>query len=143
MPDTEKAGDLWVVSPIVPPRDADLLNRDKRVARLPAKWWARLAELGSEADNVSEAKADRSYAAACLIRWSMEHKTPAPIAEGPDYKDENMPQSSLSLAEFRWDLIDAEAKARNLSRNKVILGHLKRAFDSEDAEAASKKRSKK
>ncbi len=114
------------MSPVVPPKDPDREDLTKGVVRLPRSWWDRIDAICRAED------AEPSQVVLWLVRYSLGEPSPAPYAEGPELKKTH--QSSVTLPEHRWDEIDAEAKARGLSRNKVFQAHLSRGFAKYDEE---------
>jgi hypothetical protein len=120
---------------VVQPSDPDLRDTIRSVARLPTSWWAKLDEMEREVPS------ERLYLVIQLVRHSQAQPGTPPLPEGPEFL--KMEQSTVKFTEERWGMIDAEAKRRGLSRNRVLQAHLARGFKAYDADRAAESKPKK
>ncbi len=127
-----------VLEPLVPflvqPSDVDLRDTVKSVMRLPKAWWAKLDQIEKDAP------CERLYVIIQLVRWSQAQAEPAPLPEGPEFF--KMSQSAVKFTKERWDLLDAEAKRRGLTRNRVLQAHLARGLREYESLRASEQKPK-
>jgi predicted DNA-binding ribbon-helix-helix protein len=123
-----------LLSPVVEPPDPDTHDLVKGPVRLPRSWWVELDDVA--ADTACE----KTYLIVQLIRWSLKQPSLAPLPESPELLKGK--QSSIRLTQKRWDELDAEAKRRGYSRNKVFQAHLRRALDEHHRERPKPTRAK-
>lgn len=112
------------MSPVIQPPDPDLEGLVKKSTYLPKSWWERLQRMSRET------RCGMTYLVIQLMRWSLAEPEPAPLPEGQELL--KTVQRNVAMTEERWAQLDAEAKRRGHSRNRVLQAHLLRAMDDYD-----------
>lgn len=119
---------------IVPTRDEDERDLEKRTVALPVDWWEQLDAIAEETAQV------RSHVPIWLVQHSMAIPEKAPQIEGPGVR--GAPQSAVYLSRQRWEQLETEARERELSVTRVLQAHIGRGLEKWHADRADKKKRK-